>query len=92
MKNKWLFFVEYMQVGSGMPVDMTVGCQSVTKAVKHGRNISRKKGYCGFWVSTKQAQAGASPVRLAYHPVWRGPDGKVSFGKPLTREELTRKP
>lgn len=70
---KKLFFIEYMQEGSGVPVDCTIGAKTREECVQHGRKVSVEKHYCGFWILAKPPVKGVDPIRLEFHPVYQSP-------------------
>lgn len=77
-----MFCIEYMQAGSGVPVDCTVGLRDKPTAIVHGRKISTTKGYCGFWISRKPDNSyNIDPVRLEFHPVIHSPTGRITYGR-----------
>ena len=69
-----LYFNEYMQAGSGHPVDMTMGLQSMAQARSHGLKVAKEKGYSGFWISSKPAGETSMPKRLKFIQIRRRGD------------------
>ena len=78
-----LYFNEYMQEGSGFPVDLTVGLRSVDQCITHGRRVCIDKGYCGFWISRKPDNTYMEPIKVEYHHRRISPSGQVVWLKPI---------
>lgn len=78
-----MYFAEYMQAGSGIPVDVTIGTGNKANLIKHARKVSTNKGYNGFWISSKPEGVVMDPKRLEFHEITYSPGGKALFHKPL---------
>lgn len=87
---KQLYFLEYIGKGSHSPVDVTVGIQSKEQGIAYGRAHCTENKYRGFWISSKSAVAGETPVRLEYHGVRvMKKSGKVKYDPPVVSTDET---
>lgn len=78
-----LWFVEYFQEGSGIPVNLSIGLQSHRQAYQHGREVTQDNGYCGFWICSKPVGTIGEADRVEYHSVSYSPDGRAVWKLPL---------
>ena len=78
-----LYFCEYMREGTGIPVDLSIGLQSIESAEQRGKMVTKFNGYCGFWITSKEPVKNAQPKRLVYHSCIVDPRGNVTWRQPI---------
>jgi hypothetical protein len=78
-----LYFCEYFREGSGYPVNLSIGMQSMESAEHRGKVVTKLNGYCGFWILSKPAGCTDEPKRIVYHSAIVDPRGVTTWRKPI---------